>query len=145
VSSFKTMMETFKTLAKEVRSGAYFAKRGAIVWAEFPWDQCGKDRAISIQVDEGSLLRNDTQMLPCAVTMEMAAPMPDPAEIAEIDSDLEDEMIEDARWILSTILARTDDGGDPVVFKVDRDAPFVEFHDASLKVQGLVVYFKATC
>jgi len=139
------MMDTFLELAKSVRSGAYFAKRGAIIWVAHPWEASGKDRAISIQVDEGSLLPNEMGMRQTAVTMEIAAPMPHPEEIAAIDSALEDEMITDAVWILEAILRRQDDQGDPVVFKVDRDAPFVEWHDAELKVQGLVVYFKATC
>ena len=141
----RTMLETLLDACRATRSGAYYVKRGAIVWEGFDFESHAQKRAIAIMCDEGQLLRDQFGMYTESVTLEMAAQMSlvetEPA--AGIDDAIEEEMIEDARVIVRALIEASS-GGDPVVFKVGNEAPFVEWHDVELRVQGIIVYLKLT-
>lgn len=135
----KVLMDTLRILADESRSGAYFVKRGAIDWATFAF--ASHPRAIALMADHMGLLQVDG-MRPVSVGIEMAARMPETTDPPEIDDGLMDEMIEDVEEIVYGLQSQKDDRGDTVAFRVDpRESSIREFHDVSLRVQGIVAQF----
>ena len=127
-------MDSLKAVAKKVRNGVYFVKRGAIVWGEFAFDKHA--RAISIQMDERDFMKA-TNRAECA--LEFAAAIPGTDEIPEIDDGLMEEFADDAEAILKACLADSDSVGNFILgFAPGKMA---EFHDVDIRVQGLIVKF----
>ena len=136
------MMDSMKAKARTVRNGRYFVKRGAIDWTSH--DFASKPFALSLQIDDGSLLRTASVrgMKSARISMEMFAPLPKAQDVPEIDDGLLDELIDDAEAIVLDLVMARDSSDDPIVFRVDETgARFVEAHDISLLVQGIVVTF----
>ena len=134
----KVALDKVKELAKKVRSGGYFVKRGAINWTT--WDFSKHPRAISIQLDRVSLFKVNG-MNEGTITLEMFARMSSPKEVLpEIEDEVMDELLEDAEEIFLGLMSAEDKQGDSVVTKLEQDSTeVVESHDTSLRVQGIVV------
>ena len=137
----RVLMERLKEKAQEVRNGTYFARRGVINWASFPFDTYS--RAFSISFDETQFLTADG-IHPARVTIEVAMKIPElKSELDDLDDEAYDEMYEDLQWVVSSMLnekiSNTD--GDPVIFKFDRNSVAIEFSDATYGVQGLTFTF----
>ena len=139
----REMVDRWRELAEQIRNGIYFVKRGAINWTTFPFvDRTG---GIALMIDDGTLFRNTMGMKDARCSMEMFRAMPEDEEEPQVDDGLMDELLDDAETILLDLLKSTDSNGDPILFKIDRDTVrFVEAHDTSIKVQGIVVTFNLT-
>lgn len=134
------MLDKLRELCKALRGGSYFIKRGPINWAEFPFDRY--PRAISILVDEQSFISNNG-IQRAQMSIEVAGAMPSPKDNPEVDDGLLDEFFEDVSIVLLNLReAKQGKGQDPVVFDVSSDATATEFHDSTLKVQGIMVFFR---
>lgn len=123
---------------KSVNSGRYTVRRGALNWAAFPFET--HPYAVSIQVDETALF-SPTGIYPSKISIEVATAMPDEAPTdSQIDDDAMDTLVTDSRSALISWIGARNASGDPLVLKVERlSANVVEFHDASLNVQGIVI------
>lgn len=138
----KVALDTVKALAKKVRSGAYFVKRGAINWTT--WDFEKHPRAISIQLDRVTLFKVNG-MNDGVITLEMFSRMSSKEVPPEIDDGVMDELLEDAEAIFLGLMSAEDKQGDSVVTKLEQDSTeVVESHDTSLRVQGIVVTVPVT-
>lgn len=133
-SNLRLAMESLIGISRKARNGAYFVKRGAIVWEEFQFDR--HPRAISIQVDERDFLRQ-TCRADCAI--EFAAAIPGTAEIPEIDDGLMDEFTEDVEAIVRAWRAAADSVGSFVIGFTP--GKITEFHDVDYRVQGVTAKF----
>lgn len=141
-SSRRVMLDRWKELAKEMRNGSYFVKRGAINWTTFPFGDEGA--GIALMVDDGSLLRTQRNlgMKPARCSMEIFHRLPDEQESPEIDDGLMDQILDDAEWLIIELMKSRTAANDPVVFRIDENSVrFVEAHDIEIKVQGVVVTF----
>ena len=123
---------------RAISSRRYFVKRGAILWASFPFTE--HPFAVSIQVDEVKFLF-PTGMIPAAISIEVATRIEETQEsIPELDDDTIQALIDDTREALSAWLNARDTGGNPFVLKLKtKEASAIEFHDPSILVQGIVV------
>ena len=139
-----SMMTTIRNSAEVLRNSSYFVKRGAINWATFPFEEHSK--AIAILIDDMSLLGSTTGVggsKDGKISLEIAARMPDEKDHPSIDDGLMDDLIEDAETIVKDLIAAKD-GDYPIVFHIDKaSARVIEWHDAEVKVQGVVVMFNA--
>lgn len=134
------MLDTLKELCKKLRGGSYFVKRGPINWAEFPFEKY--PRAIAILVDDQTFI-SSTGIQKASMSIEVAGSMPSPKDNPEVDDGLLDEFFEDVSLVLLSLReAKQGRGEDPVVFDVTADATATEFHDSTLKVQGIMVFFR---
>jgi len=141
-SARRVMCDRWKELAKEMRNGTYFVKRGAINWTTFSFEDHGA--GIALMVDDGELLRTQRNkgMKPARCSMEITHRLPGEQESPEIDDGLMDELLDDAEWLITELMKSRTAGDDPVVFRIDENSVrFVEFHDIEVKVQGIVVTF----
>lgn len=145
------LLQALREEAGKLRNGAYYAKRGAINWVTFPFEKYG--RAIAIMMDDADLFRKrQSGFKGGSISIEIFAAMPEvkDEDRVEIDDTLMDEIIEDAEGLVSyletaRVTVTTSDGTVPVAYKVDSDAAsYLEAHDASMKVQGIVVQFSVT-
>lgn len=138
-SNFRLVMEALKAIAKKGAAGAYFVKRGAIVWEEFPFPKY--PRAVSIQVDRRDFMKAENRA-DCAI--EVAALIPGSDEVPEIDDGLMDEFTDLAEFIIGTLKRDLNpDNSDSIgafafgVFVGD----ITEFHDVDFRVQGITAKF----
>lgn len=133
----RVVMDTLRRLCEEVRGGVYFVKRGPIDWATFPFDS--HPRAISILADDLSLFK---ELNEASLTLEIAAQIRTQGEDPGLDDGLMDEFIDDAEWVVRSLIGKDNASGDAVVLKTDlEDSRAIEFHDPQLKVQGIIVNF----
>jgi len=137
ISARKVALDKTKEIAKVVRSGAYFVKRGAINWTTWGWDKY--PRAISIQLDDTTLFQING-INEGTLTLEMFARMKTSKEVPEIEDAIMDELLQDAEEILVGLMDAKDSSGNAVILKLDENtARAVESHDTTLRVQGIVV------
>ena len=136
----KVMMDTFRQLCRDVRGGVYFTKRGPIDWSSF---NCGEqERAIAILIDDHSFMKDIND---ASITFEIAGRMIQPEQRPDLDDGLLDEFIDDAEWIIRSLIDSVDTQGDPVVLKAGfADARIVEFHDVQLRVQGIIAFIEVS-
>lgn len=130
-----------KELAKEVRRGAYEVRRGATIWASFPFDTF--PRAISIMCDECQPVPVNDQTA-ATVTLEMFMKIDTSLQEKGLDDDTLDEMRADARFILETLQEAKNVDNDSIIISISLNkerAKAIETHDAQLSVQGLIVTF----
>jgi hypothetical protein len=131
-------MERLVDLCRKVRSGAYHVKRGAIDWAEFPFDQI--PRAIAVITDEENLLEkqmgNDA-----SISLELFAKRQE-GDAKELSDALQEELRKDAKEVVLQLLTEQDRSGDSVIFHIPpATARLVHVHDDGLKVQGIYAQF----
>lgn len=139
-SSRKVMMDTFRKLCEEVRGGIHFIKRGPIDWSSFNFDE--NQRAIAILVDDTSFLKDIND---ASLSFEIAGRMIQPEDRPNLDDGLLDEMIDDAEWIIRSLIDSKDKQGDSVIMKAGfNDARIVEFHDVQLRVQGIIAFIEVS-
>jgi len=133
-------METLTTRWSEVRGGSYYVKRGAISWPSFDFER--RPRAVAIMADELLFLRAEA---PMDVSFEVAASMPGPTEDPQIDEGLIDELADDTEWVVRKLIEAVDTQGDCVALRVaEQDARIIEWHDPTIRVQGIVAFFQVT-
>ena len=134
-------METWKESALAVRNGRYFVKRGAINWTTHDYET--HPHNIALMMDDFPLYaQKPIGAQPGNASMEFCGRFEDENEFKEIEEALLDEYVEDAEKIIDALLNAQYASGDPVVFRVNREtARVVEFHDMSIRVQGIVVNF----
>lgn len=137
-SARKVTMDRLRALCEEVRGGVYFVKRGPIDWSSHNYDE--NQRAISILLDDHSFLKDIND---ASISLEFGGQMLRPDERPDMDDGLLDEMIDDAEWIIRSLIGSTNSQGDNIILQAKiKDARIVEFHDAQLRVQGIVAFFE---
>lgn len=132
----RELLTAIRKLCATVHNARYFTKRGPIDWASFPFDR--HPFGCAILCDDTTLFRRiDTAV----VTLQLAAKLPDyAAKGPEIDDGLADEFYDDVRWVLTELRKQRDERGQPVAISIGTEsARVVEFHDADLLVQGVLV------
>lgn len=118
-----------------IRNGAYTKViRGAVNWASFPFEKF--PRAVSIHVDNSTLVPNTTGMNSATISFEIMSKMPKDPE--NIDDSLLDEFYEDALQIVRKICQEGHSSGNPLIFRRDQQNSAIEARDAGLGVQGLI-------
>lgn len=133
-------MDRLRELCVEVRGGVHFVKRGPIDWAVFNFD--AHDRAIAVLLDDHSFLGDIND---ASISFEIAGRMIQPEKSPDLDDGLLDEMIDDAEWIIRSLIDSDDSKGDPVILKANLlDARIVEFHDVQLRVQGIIAFIEVS-
>jgi hypothetical protein len=140
VSARKNIMDALVFYAKAVRNKRYHVKRGAIAWEDHDFD--GREFAIAVMVDDCTIL-NPRGMNEAKIGIEIATKMPGTTEDPQIDDGTLDLLIEDAEFILENTKRKQDSQGDNVLLKLT-GANVTEFHDAAIRVQGIVVSFNST-
>lgn len=137
MSARKVFLKAMKDAALAVRARRYFVKRGVINWASHDFKT--KLFAISLQADDYSFMKqNGIQDM--KFSMEIATSINDIVSPAQLNDDVIEELVDDAEWIFKTVMSQIDTLGDNVALVVDTEsARVIEFHDSSLRVQGIVV------
>lgn len=129
------IVERLRTLRKK----KYFVKRGAISWPTFDFDS--HPYAAAVMVDDSTLFAVNG-MNTANFSIEFATRMEAPGEEPSIDDDTLDLLFEDVEGVLGEIEGAKDSNGDVLLLEFRRTTvQVVEFHDASLRVQGVVVTF----
>jgi hypothetical protein len=110
--------------------------RGAVDWADFPFDQY--PTACAVLMDECTLLRRKNRGM---LTLEFMMKMP--ANVDESQDEMLDLMRSDAVRVWEVLAAcdqvDPDEPGMPLTFMVDASSDSsIEVSDASLKIQGIV-------
>jgi len=135
-------MRTVRSLCEQVRNGAYFVKRGYINWSTFPFDK--HERAIAILVDEESLEPSEKGFAEARLSFEIFTSIPE-SENPQIDDGILEELIIDARWIVSKLVQARNRQDDPIIYAYKKNtSSIVESHDATLMVQGIVAIIRVT-
>ncbi len=139
MSARELALDAMRRFAGEVHGGRYFVKRGWIHWGTFPFD--AHWRGFSIQVDRAPFVVEPGAPGEMEITFELAASMPE-GEEPGFDDGVQEEMIEDARWVVER--AAADQYNGDTMFALLRGSRTVaeEFHDASDRVQGVVASFR---
>ncbi len=136
----RVVMESLRDLARAQRSGAYFVKRGDIVWATFPFDRF--PRAMALMVDVMSCAPTEGETHTAIIRIDAAAQIPDRTDPPEIDDGIHDELIDDVECVIYGLGPLKDDRGDTVAYRIDPEKSGIrEFHDAGLRVQGIHAQF----
>lgn len=136
----KIVLDTLRGFCQQVRGGVYFVKRGPIDWATFPFNQ--HSRAISILVDDQSLFLDINV---ASLTLEFGAQLRSVSDDPGLDDGLMDELTDDAEWVVRSLIDSSNSQGDAVVLRTDlKESRAIEFHDAQLMVQGIVVNFEVS-
>ena len=131
----KVLIQNLKDACKQARNSRYYVKRGPIVWPSFNFEV--RPYAISIGMDEFSMMRDINEG---GIRMEFAASMDSEAE--EVDEDLMEEFIDDAHWIIRTVIDARNSQGDSVVLRLNlEEVSGFEFFDVRLGIQGVIVQF----
>lgn len=139
MSARATFLAEMKRECKAARNGRYFVKRGVINWSSFSFE--AHPFAVAIVVDDCSFA-NTEGFQEMRVSLEAAARIPDELEQPEIDDPTLDELFEDFEAVIQRVGKKLDPKGDSVLLRFDaRTAKAVEFHDTSLRVQGVVFTF----
>lgn len=138
-SARRAMVEELVNLWRRVRGAGYYVKRGPVYWANH--DFAKRPRAVSILLNAGSFLRERNEV---NVSFEIASRWElDPAD-PQMDEGLQDDMLDDAKWVLQELAGATDENGDSVVLQARKDDKFQEFSDPDVRVQGVVVFVDIT-
>jgi hypothetical protein len=121
-----------------------FVKRGPVDWRNFPFDQY--ERAVSILVDRNTFQSDARGMNTMDLAIEMFAKLPSEVDPANIDDGLMDDFYEDAQHVMKLadeFKEKIKHEEYPLLFRRDQGVA-VESHDATLKVQGLIVNMTVT-
>lgn len=141
----RNLFTFLKEEAESVRGGRYAVKRGAVNWVR--WDFKASPYGIAICHDQGFLFGGTGKAgaRRGTVTLEMAAKMRRyPGDQADgFDEELVDELLDDAASIVDAAARAQNAMKQPLLIGFMRgNVTFVEFHDAQLGVQGVVVEFE---
>ena len=135
----QNVLFALRGLARELRGGSYWVKRGAVNWATHAWERA--PNAISIQMDSSSLLAHNG-INHAQITIEIMARMRTRLAEVEIDDELQDELVFDLETLVGQVQAARDAKGDPVILRYEgKTAQILEVHDVDLAVQGVVGTF----
>lgn len=138
-SARRFLKETLKNIWLEQRGGAYrTVKRSAVNWAAFDFEGKGP-RAVAIMLDETALFRKKG-FFEAILSFEVFARLPDDSD--EINEELMDEIYEDVLQVLVKAKASLNGSGFPLIGFIDPDGKAIETHDATKRVQGLVVFLQ---
>lgn len=138
MSARSDIFRTIKETVKELRGGKYFVIRGALDWANFPFNRW--DYACAILMDETTIRKECNEM---TLTLEMGTAMDPPPEenqLPEINDDKLDHLIEDASSVVLELVQKINNSGDNEALGVkENKINAVEFYDATKRVQGIIV------
>jgi len=142
----QAVLSTLINFVRSIDNGKYFAKRGAVNWAEFDFDR--HPYACTVVVTRSGLGRcvgESDGLTPMLIDMDFTMKIPDQnAEIAEINDEALERLYADAEAALNH-LQRSIVEGFSDVFRLNRQtAEAIEFHDPQVLVQGIVVSFSVT-
>ena len=133
-------MKGLVSLWNEQRGGRYRVHRGAVNWAQYPFDQY--PHGVAVMLDDISLVRRDG-FREGTVGIEIAQKLPDHSDVANIDDDLLDEIRDDVETVVAAWEVALSSVGDQAVFIVKRNVSNIsEFSDSNRQIQGLVVILK---
>lgn len=136
MSSRGAALTKLASILREQRNARYYVKRGVIAWASHDFNS--KPWAASIQVDEFAPWGKNS-LTDISLTLEMATTIKDVNDV-EIDDVAIDTMTEDGLAALEALDRARDSDGCPYITKLERlGARVIEFHDASLRVQGVIL------
>ena len=140
-SARRNLIAAFKDAAKTVRNGRYRVKRGFVNYVTFPYDKNPFVLAIQIPQEpfKATVVQDEASGTTSAeMALEFSCLLPEGDTDPEINEDVLDEFVEDAREIVRQVLKRKDVANDDVAVNVvGREAePFMSL---DLGIQGLTV------
>lgn len=138
-----SLMKFFRDTARGLRGGAYYVRRGVINWNTY-FANVDAVPAIAIVADQGSLLPipgRPALTQEGQITFEMFARVQEKDTKENMDEELIDCFIEDARYLLGKAIKDINSSG-RIAFRIPASAAsFTERHDLDKGVQGILVTF----
>lgn len=117
----------------------YFFKRGPIDYTAWPYET--HPRVISMQIDESEMLKEFNNAV---LTFELSttiADAPGENEVLSIDDGIQDAMRGHLAFIITEMRKIVASDGDAFVIGMTFNQPVTEFHDTSLRMQGISYTF----
>lgn len=114
----------------------YARHYGVVMWATYNWDQT--DKAVSIQLDAGEVM-NSERGRSLTFTFEILGKAHDNVPPGDQDNNLITEFLNDAEEILFSLYKYKTNSGERLFIEIDETMTFTAIHDATLKVQGVIV------
>lgn len=135
MSARSDALNKLKEIFKTLHNSRYYVKRGVVAWAGFDFQKYA--HAVSIQVDE---IAPWMPMPTMSLSIEMATLIPEMSTDPEIDDTTNEDMIDDCIEALNAWERLKMQNGDPYIIKMERlGVRAIEFHDATLRVQGIIL------
>lgn len=133
-------LEKITQLWEEKQS--YYVRNGLIFWASFPFSEY--NRAVSVQVDGGNLIANETQSgRDLALSFEIFGLVSDNLnDLGSSDNLMISEFLSDCAEVITKMHSLKDNEGSSLFVEINTtDASFQTAYDQELRVQGVICTF----
>lgn len=117
----------------------YFFKRGPIDYTAWPFERY--PWTLSMQIDESGMFKDINDAV---LTFELStriADAPGDDDIQSIDDGIQDEMRGHLYYLITEMRKLVAESGDPLIIGMNHTQPVTEFHDTSLRIQGISYTF----